>query len=96
MQDFTGITAPELKRAEENIFYLDESISLFFQEGAYPVLPNDNREEFLKAIHYHRNRVGPYGTGSVFLQAKSSTISGLASITLLGLLGWSYARTQTD
>ena len=58
MQDFTGISA-KLKRAEENIFYLDESISLFFQEGAYPVLPNDNREEFLKAIHYHRNRVVP-------------------------------------
>ena len=36
MQDFTGISA-KLKRAEENIFYLDESLSLFFQEGAYPV-----------------------------------------------------------
>jgi len=58
MQDFTGINA-KLKRAEENIFYLDEQISLFFQEGDYAVLPKDDREEFLKAIQYHRNRIIP-------------------------------------
>lgn len=58
MQDFTGIGA-KLKRAQENIFYLDEQIALFFQEGDYPVLPKSDREEFLKAIQYHRNRVVP-------------------------------------
>lgn len=58
MQEFTGITA-KLVRAEENIFYLDERVALFFQKGDYPVLPNDDREEFLKAIQYHKKRVVP-------------------------------------
>jgi hypothetical protein len=58
VQDFTGIGA-KLKRADENIFYLHEQIALFFQEGDYPVLPKSDREEFLKAIQYHRNRIVP-------------------------------------
>jgi len=58
MQDFTGIDE-KLKRAEDNILYLDEDIGRFFEEGDHPILPQDNSELFLEAIQYHRNRVIP-------------------------------------
>ena len=58
MQDFTGI-AEKLKRAEENIHNLYFEMGRFFEEGDYPVLPEDDRELLFKAIEYHKNRVIP-------------------------------------
>src|SRR5579864_7615214 len=56
--NFDGITE-KLKRANENIRNLESEIGVFFQQGEYPVLPEDNRELLLKAIEYHKKRVIP-------------------------------------
>jgi hypothetical protein len=58
MQQFSGI-AEKLKRAEENIHNLYLEMERFFQECAYPVLPEDDKESLLKAIEYHKNLVIP-------------------------------------
>jgi len=58
MQDFTGIEA-KLKRAEDNVFDLDEEITRFFEEGDHPILPQTDSKLFLEAIQYQRNRAIP-------------------------------------
>jgi hypothetical protein len=55
---FAGIVE-KLRRADENIFNLDSEIALFFKEGDYSVMPNQDGEMFLKAIEYHKNRAIP-------------------------------------
>jgi hypothetical protein len=58
MQRFDGI-AEKLTRVKENIFNLESEISGFFQEGDYPVLPENDRKLLLEAIEYHKNRIIP-------------------------------------
>jgi hypothetical protein len=58
MQQFSGI-AEKLVRAKENLFNLYSEIERFFEEGDYPVLPQNDRKALLKAIAYHKNRVIP-------------------------------------
>lgn len=58
MQDFKGIAA-KLERAKENISNLELEIAAFFDEGDYPILPEDDRKILLKAIEYHKNRIIP-------------------------------------
>ncbi|MGB9198811.1 MAG: hypothetical protein WCB53_17955 [Terriglobales bacterium] len=56
--EFAGIDE-KLVGANENIRNLEIEISRFFQEGKYPILPEHDKEELLKAIEYHKNRVIP-------------------------------------
>lgn len=58
MQDFTGI-GEKLKRAEESIHDLYSEMEGFFQEGDYPVFPENDRKLLIRAIEYHKNRVIP-------------------------------------
>ena len=55
---FAGI-AEKLKRAEQNIINLDSEISLFIQSGRYPVIPDQNSEEWKEALAYHRSKTVP-------------------------------------
>lgn len=57
-RDFSGIRE-KLKRAKENILYLEKEVSTFLKENDYPAWRYDDRETALKAIAYHRKRVIP-------------------------------------
>lgn len=52
---FAGIIA-RLQRVDENIVNLTGEIIRFFQASEYPVIPNPNvnREEWQKAVNYHK------------------------------------------
>ncbi|OJV40969.1 MAG: hypothetical protein BGO25_14405 [Acidobacteriales bacterium 59-55] len=55
---FAGI-AEKVVRAEENILNLNAEIERFFNEGDYPAIPENDFENFSKAIEYHKNCVIP-------------------------------------
>src|SRR5258708_27984155 len=55
---FEGVLE-RLKRTNENILNLQTEISVFFQEGKYPVIPEDDKKLLLEAIEYHKSRVIP-------------------------------------
>lgn len=75
MQDFAGI-GEKLKRANENLRNLQMEIFTFFDEGDYPVLPENNHELLLKAIEYHKQRPIPARfavlTGEIMHHLRSS------------------------
>ena len=55
---FDGI-AEKLKRSNENILNLKAEVASFFQEGKYPILPEDDDKILLEAIEYHKQLVIP-------------------------------------
>jgi hypothetical protein len=58
MRQFSGI-AQKLVRAKENILNFEAEVSSFFEEGDYPILPEENSKFFFEAIEYHRSRKIP-------------------------------------
>ncbi len=55
---FAGIKE-KLKRSNEHIGNLNVEVSRFFQECQYPILPENDKQLLLDALHYHQDLVIP-------------------------------------